>query len=96
MLGVINPRIIQTISFLIVICLTSLPAYTKSDGMVKEPNSPSCLDHVLRVEINTGWDYEDPDDANDTEYEFSLKVTTDGNVEKIEFLTPRHGTGSKH
>ncbi|MBN2316231.1 MAG: hypothetical protein JXM79_20050 [Sedimentisphaerales bacterium] len=44
--------------------------------------------HVFRIEIASGYDYEDPEDPDDTEYEFWLNVLTDETVEKIEFVTP--------
>ena len=44
--------------------------------------------HVFRIEIFKGYDYEDPGDPDDTEYEFRLVVLTDGTVENIEFVTP--------
>ena len=48
--------------------------------------------HVFKVVIGTAWDYEDPDDPNDTEYTFWFEVTTDENVEKMLIFTPFCGS----
>jgi len=45
-------------------------------------------DHVFRIEISHGWDYEDPSDPNDLTYEFGLDMATDDTVELVEFQTP--------
>ena len=45
-------------------------------------------DHVFDIEIENGLDYENPDNVNDTEYEFDFVLYTDSSVETVEFLTP--------
>jgi hypothetical protein len=42
---------------------------------------------IAGVAINTEWDYEDPDDSNDTEYTFSFEVITDESVENMVIFT---------
>jgi hypothetical protein len=45
-------------------------------------------EHVFEIEIGTAWDYEEPNNSNDTEYGFELFIGTDNRVESIEFLSP--------
>jgi len=45
-------------------------------------------DYIFEIRIHKGFDYRDPDDVTDDEYEFSLEVTTDESVETIVVFTP--------
>jgi len=44
--------------------------------------------HIFGVEIGMEWDYEDPDDPDDTEYTFSFEAITDESVENMVIFTP--------
>ena len=45
-------------------------------------------EHVFSIGISNSWDYEDPSNDQDIKYEFGLYIETDGDVNKVEFLTP--------
>ncbi len=44
-------------------------------------------DHIFSITIGVGHDYSSPNDDNDTEYNFELKVMTDNTVDHIDFIT---------
>lgn len=48
--------------------------------------------HVFKIEIDNCWDYEDPNDANDTFYEFHFLVETDDTINLIKFQSPEGNT----
>ncbi|MFW6163995.1 MAG: hypothetical protein ACODAJ_14610, partial [Planctomycetota bacterium] len=67
----------------------ALDVYKSSETLVEfTPGDWQVADHVLGVEIETAWDYDDPADPDDLTYEFEVTVRTDDTVERIEFLTP--------
>lgn len=48
--------------------------------------------HVFYIEIEQGWDYDEPSDDNDLAYEFEIIIETDDTVELVEFFTPAGNT----
>ena len=50
------------------------------------------VDGIARIKIVTEWDYENPDDPNDTEYTFLFEAITDKSVENMVILTPAGGS----
>ncbi|RQW00445.1 hypothetical protein EH220_00420, partial [bacterium] len=45
-------------------------------------------DHVFWMELEVIWNYNDPVNPSDTEYEFDFEIQTDEMVQRVEVLTP--------
>ncbi len=65
-----------------------LDNFVVDEGVVESPVS----DHVFGVEIEQGWDYDDPYDSGDLTYEFCIEVETDADVNFVEFVTANGNT----
>ncbi|MBA7625405.1 hypothetical protein ES703_32835 [subsurface metagenome] len=65
-----------------------LDNFVVDEGVVEIPVS----DHVFGIEIEQGWDYDDPYDSGDLTYEFWIEVETDADVNYIEFVTANGNT----
>lgn len=65
-----------------------LDNFVVDEGVVEVPVS----DHVFGIWIDQGWNYGDPYNSGDLEYEFNIEVETDADVNFVEFVTANGNT----